>query len=129
MSKKIQREEDLKKYFKLTQEERIEKYEAGIAWNDWSYEKKEEEKMKLTPAEEKELRKLMAMKEIIELEDDREYYISTANKKTHQEGTINFYTNGERKVKVYEGNGDGSDDKEMSYEEFIKNYSFMLAFY
>lgn len=123
------REEDLNRYFELTPEERIEKYEAGIAWNDWSYEKKEEKQMKLTEDEKKELRKLMAMKEVIELEDDREYYISTSNKKTREEGTINFFTNGEKKVKVYEGDPDGSDDKEMSYEEFIKNYSFMLTFY
>ena len=122
------REKDLEKYFQLTQEERIDKYLAGKAWNDWS-EEGGEEKMTLTPDEQKELRKLMAMKEIIELEDDREYYIVTTNKKTHEEGALNFYTNGEKKVKVYEGNGDGSDDKVMSYEEFIKNYSFMIAFY
>lgn len=30
------REEDLEKYFQLTEEERIDKYLSGKAWNDWS---------------------------------------------------------------------------------------------
>lgn len=30
------REKDLEKYFQLTQEERIDKYLSGKAWNDWS---------------------------------------------------------------------------------------------
>lgn len=36
------REKDLEKYFQLTQEERIDKYLAGKAWNDWSEEGGEE---------------------------------------------------------------------------------------
>ena len=128
MSKKIQREEDLKKYFQLTQEERIEKYLAGKAWNDWSQEGGEE-KMKLTPAEAKAIDKLMAMKKVIELEDNLEYEIKTANRYTNEEGCATFLTNGEKKIKVYEGNPDGSDDKVMSYKEFIHDYQFMLTFY
>lgn len=35
-TKKQKREEDLEKYNKLSQEERIEKYQSGKKWNDWS---------------------------------------------------------------------------------------------
>ena len=128
MSKKIQREEDLKKYFQLTQEERIEKYLAGKAWNDWSQEGGED-KMKLTSEEAKAIDKLMAMDKIIRLEDNLEYTITTANRKTGEEGEATLLRNGEKKIKVFEGNPDGSDDKVMSYKEFVNNYQFMLTFY
>lgn len=141
MSKKIQkqdkelkewikeaRQKDLEKYFQMTEEERIEKYMAGIGWNDWSQEGGEE-KMKLTPEEAKTIDKLMAMKKVIELEDDLEYEIKTANRYTNEEGCATFLRNGEKKIKVFEGNPDGSDDKVMSYKEFIHDYQFMLTFY
>ena len=141
MSKKIQkqdkelkewikeaRQKDLEKYFQMTEEERIEKYMAGIGWNDWSQEGGEE-KMKLTPEEAKAIDKLMAMDKIIRLEDNIEYTITTANRKTGEEGEATLLRNGEKKIKVFEGNPDGSDDKVMSYKEFVNNYQFMLTFY
>lgn len=122
------RQKDLEKYFQLTEEERIEKYMAGIGWNDWSQEGGEE-KMKLTPEEAKAIDKLMAMDKIKRLEDNIEYTITTANRKTGEEGEATLLRNGEKKIKVFEGNPDGSDDKVMSYKEFVNNYQFMLTFY
>ena len=140
MSKKIQkqdkelkewikeaRQKDLEKYFQMTEEERIEKYMAGIGWNDWSQEGGEE-KMKLTPAEAKAIDKLKTMDKLIRLEDDLEYEIKTANRITGEEGVASLIKAID-KVKVYEGNPDGSDDKIMTYKEFVNNYQFMLTFY
>lgn len=69
---------------------------------------------------------LMAIKKVIELDDSDRYYIWTCNRSTNYEGCASFYTNGENKIKVYEGSGDGSEDKSMSYDEFIENYYFVL---
>lgn len=67
------------------------------------------------------LKKLEAIKTLIET-DDR-YYMTITNNKTLEEGAANFLNDGKR-IRVYEGNGDGSDDHDMSYEEFIEGYQF-----
>lgn len=67
---------------------------------------------------------LMAMKKVIELDDM--YYIATINKTTKWEGVASFHTNGEEKIKVFEGSDDGSTDVSVTYDEFLNNYQFGL---
>lgn len=50
----------------------------------------------------------------------------TYNINTGEKGVASFYTNG-KKLKVFEGNEDGSDDKEMNYNDFVNNYNFIVA--
>ena len=68
---------------------------------------------------------LYAMKKILELDGDY-YHIFTINKKKKWEGVASFHTNGEEKIRVYEGAEDGSDDISISIVEFLKNYEFRL---
>lgn len=70
------------------------------------------------------LQNLIAMKEI--LKNDELSYIETKNKQNGWIGCATFYTNGEQKIKVFEGDGSGKDDKAYTYEEFIKKYEFKL---
>ena len=58
------------------------------------------------------------------LQNNEEYYLQTKNKKTKRIGAAAFTKDG--KIKVFEGAGDGSDDKKMSYAEFKKNYNFEI---
>ena len=69
---------------------------------------------------------LLAIKKVIELDDSDRYYIWTCNRNTNCEGYASFHTNGEKKIKVYEGASNGSDDHSMTYEEFLNNYEFVL---
>ena len=71
---------------------------------------------------------LMAMKKIVELDDDI-YYIHTINKKTLWEGVASFHTNGEEKLRINEGASDGSDDHSETIEDFLKKYQFGLERY
>lgn len=50
----------------------------------------------------------------------------THNNNTGNDGTASFYLD-DKTIKVYEGNSDGSDDKEMDYKTFVNNYSFYFA--
>ena len=68
---------------------------------------------------------LMAMKKVAELDSDF-YYILSINKKTLWEGVASFYTNGENKIWINEGAGDGSDDHGETIEDFLKKYEFRL---
>lgn len=52
--------------------------------------------------------------------------IHTTNKKIGIEGVASFLYD-DKFIKVYEGDGNGSDDKIMTYEDFINNYSYYLA--
>lgn len=79
-----------------------------------------EEYQKLTDIE-----KLMKAKEVVKKNDN--YYIHTINKKTTQIGCASFLTNGEEKIRVYEGSPDGSDDHDETYESFLKNYVYSIA--
>lgn len=72
------------------------------------------------------LEMLMAIKKVIELDDVGKYYIHTINKDTKWEGLASFHTNGEKKIKVFEGSGSGDDDHSETYEDFIKKYRFTL---
>lgn len=74
------------------------------------------------------LKKLEAIKTLIETDEDDRYYITTTNPRTGWEGTANFLNDGKR-IRVYEGNGDGSDDKDMTYEEFVRDYQFDTLWY
>jgi len=69
---------------------------------------------------------LMAIKKVIELDTKGKYYIHTINKKTNWEGEASFLTNGEDKIRVFEGNPDGSDDHDETYEKFIEHYHYKL---
>lgn len=73
-----------------------------------------------------EIKRLLDLKKTLADSTD-DTFLFTKNKKTGEMGCANFFTNGEKKVMVYEGNGDGSDDKELTYEEFINNYDYKLG--
>jgi len=61
------------------------------------------------------------------MEANQELALHTHNKQTGWIGVASFFTNGEDKIGVYEGNPDGSDDKDMTFEDFINNYDFYLG--
>ena len=67
---------------------------------------------------------LNELKKLI-LSDDL-YYIETLNKKTGWIGCASFYTNGEEKIYVNEGDPSGSDDAGYTYDEFLNNYFYEL---
>lgn len=69
---------------------------------------------------------LIEMEKIIAL--DNNYHIDTINKNTNWEGTA-IILKDKKTIRVYEGNGDGRDDKSMSIDEFINNYNFQLRWY
>lgn len=69
--------------------------------------------------------KLLDIKKQLQLDD--ELQLHTHNKQTGWIGVASFFTNGEDMICVYEGNSDGSDDKDMSFNDFIKNYDFYLG--
>lgn len=60
------------------------------------------------------------------LSEHDDLYLKTVNKSNGFVGVASFFTNGEKKIRVNEGNPDGSDDADYSYEEFINNYEFQL---
>ena len=70
------------------------------------------------------------MEELLKLKDmlrnDDTLYLETTNKSNGWIGCASFYTNGEQKIWINEGNGDGSDDHGVSYEDFLKYYMFEL---
>lgn len=69
------------------------------------------------------MNKLLTAKEIIDkVRDDRAGLI-TINKKTKWNGCAIIHDD---LIYVFEGNPDGSDDKQVSYEEFVENYEFFL---
>lgn len=57
---------------------------------------------------------------------DSKLMLYTINKQNKMEGMASFCLDYET-IAVFEGKGDGSEDKEMSYEKFIENYDFALG--
>ena len=54
------------------------------------------------------------------------YIIASLKKLKNKFFAYSFYKD-DKTIKVFEGNGDGSDDKEMDYKTFVKNYDFFVA--
>ena len=77
----------------------------------------------------KKLQMLKAMKRVIELDENNKYYITVVNRETQWEGEAYFTTNGENKIRVFEGDPDGKDDHLETYEDFIKKYQFDLLWF
>ena len=77
----------------------------------------------------KKLQLLKAMKKVIELDEEKKYYITVVNRETQWEGEAYFTTNGENKIQVYEGSPDGKDDHLETYEDFVKKYQFDLLWF
>ncbi len=59
------------------------------------------------------------------LDDNDNLLLFTYNNKTKNTGVASFILN-KNKVKVFEGNSDGSDDTIMDYDKFINNYKFKV---
>lgn len=65
------------------------------------------------------------IKEYQRMTEENDYLIiKTINKTKKNKGVASVCKND--KVMVFEGNPDGSDDKAISIDEFIKNYQFFL---
>jgi hypothetical protein len=60
-------------------------------------------------------------------DDTDRLMLHTKNKKSGTLGNASFLTNGEDKIKVFEGRGDGSDDKVMDFDTFVTNYDYVLS--
>ena len=50
--------------------------------------------------------------------------LATYNKNNGNEGWASFHRSDPNIIFVFEGNPDGSDDKSMTLDEFIANYTF-----
>lgn len=72
------------------------------------------------------LKELEIAKDLIFNDPTEELQLFTHNIETGTDGVASFYPDN-KLIKVFEGNGDGSDDKEMDYETFINNYEFYVA--
>ncbi len=59
-------------------------------------------------------------------DETEQFQLFTHNIDTGTNGVATFYKD-DKTIKVFEGNGDGSDDKEMNYETFVSNYEFYVA--
>lgn len=68
------------------------------------------------------------MEELLEakklIDNSEKLGLVTHNKNNGNEGCASFHRSDENMIFVFEGNPDGSDDKSMTLEEFIKNYTF-----
>jgi len=65
-----------------------------------------------------EIKKLLA--------DDELLYLETHNKLNGWVGCASFYTNGEAKIMVFEGDGSGCDDAGYTFDEFLNKYTYVL---
>ena len=74
---------------------------------------------------ENKLKELEKIKDILQKDDLIEYELVTFRNDDGLVGCALFY-NDNKTIKIYEGNPDGSDDKEMDYETFINNYTYEL---
>ncbi len=59
------------------------------------------------------------------LDCNGDFLLTTRNKITGDYGCAYFQPN--NKIGVFEGNEDGSDDKEVSYDTFANNYSYKVC--
>ena len=70
------------------------------------------------------------MKQLLEtrdqLQSDDLLYIETKNKETGWIGCASFYTNGEPKIYVNEGDGSGCDDAGYTFDEFLNKYDYQI---
>ncbi len=71
-----------------------------------------------------ELKKLEKMKEFLNSSD--EFVLNTHNLKNGTNGVATFYLDN-KTIKVFEGNGNGSDDREMDYKTFVKEYEYYVS--
>lgn len=71
------------------------------------------------------MNKLEMIAEELKKEENETKIIETKNKETEGIGCASICQDG--RIAVYEGNPDGSDDKIMTAEEFIKNYEFEMV--
>lgn len=73
------------------------------------------------------MKKLKQIKNLMDRDGkDSQVMLFTKNKKQNIDGIALFFSDCE-KIKVFEGNANGLDDKEMSFQEFISNYDFELG--
>ncbi len=72
------------------------------------------------------LKELEIAKNLICSDESEQFQLFTHNNKTGTDGVATFYLD-DKTIKVFEGNGDGSNDKEMDYKTFVENYSFYVA--
>lgn len=70
------------------------------------------------------MKELMDIKMVLKIDDL--LYLETYNKETGWVGCASFYTNGEDKIYVNEGDGSGCDDAGYTYEEFLYKYNYVL---
>ena len=61
-----------------------------------------------------------------QIEKDENLFLHTYNQSTGYNGVASFIPN-ENKVKVFEGDPNGFDDKIISYDDFLNNYKFAIA--
>lgn len=63
------------------------------------------------------------------VENKNEVVIKTINRKTHQKGVASIGINDNKNfVFIFEGAGDGSEDKKQTIDEFVKNYIFFIDY-
>jgi len=70
------------------------------------------------------MKELMEIKKLLDF--DELLYLETYNKITGWIGCASFYTNGERKIYVNEGDDSGSDDAGYTFEDFLNKYTYIL---
>ena len=70
------------------------------------------------------------MKELLEakklIENSTNLGLATYNKNNGNGGWASFHRSDENIIFVYEGNPDGSDDKSMTLDEFLANYTYKV---
>lgn len=62
------------------------------------------------------------------MDHDENLSLFTHNRELGYDGVAHFYGDELHMVKVFEGNSDGSDDKEMDVLQFLKSYDFKLGY-
>ena len=60
------------------------------------------------------------------IENSERLGLATHNKINGNDGWASFHRSDDNIIFVFEGNPDGSDDKSMTLEEFIANYTYEL---
>lgn len=74
---------------------------------------------------EKRLKSLERAKEM--LADFEDFQMFALHRESGKTGVASFFTDGSKNITVFEGNGDGSEDRDMDYETFVKEYEFCIA--
>ncbi len=67
-----------------------------------------------------------ALHQLVELVDkgDKDYKLEVVDAITNEPGVLNILSD-RTKVKIYTGNGDGSDDYEMSVSDFLEDQTLI----